>query len=439
MAEGAIPSQTPGMWIRGGAAGLWSEACKAALIACGIDPNDFGTYDERARAQKDARDDYRKRRIDELEKAGKKHPAPCKYPGSDGKRDCECFQTAEALEKEGAHKWILMNSQSGHMSQNCFYQAPGKRADPCSNIRPSKSADGSLNSGGYGYRDNDAFCMDHIGLRTGMEHYEICRREQQHRASLGDRPATMADMRRGVEGTASIVVEGTASRRGGDSGFGDIDPLSKQVQNKSAARTERGELVDSARQKLAADMSAGASSEAQAAAGQQGAEGKKPNSVSGAGPDDETKKAAVKCLADAWEQSIGEMQATAVTEHGSAQKIAAEERQKELDAYDNSRKKGQKKADTFDDLPADRKKAAESRAAKRIQDRQDTLAKQGAESAGKANNPPTEQDCLEYQANWLYQHQKPDGTYPPMQGAVGAGPPPTTHPAGTVDTAEMGM
>ena len=114
------------------------------MIACGINPDDFGTYDQRAKAQSAAREDFQKRRCEQLAKDGQSHPAPCKFKGNPS--SCTCYRSAEALESEKAQKWLYMNSQSGHLSLNHFYQ--GKREDPCSGHPPSRNADGSMNGGG---------------------------------------------------------------------------------------------------------------------------------------------------------------------------------------------------------------------------------------------------------------------------------------------------
>jgi len=419
------------MWIRGGGAGMWSEECKKALIACGINPEKFGTYDERAKAQSQARQEYAQKKIKEAGGEGKKHEPPCKYGGSGAKPgDCTCFRTPEALDEVGGDHWITLNSQSGHLSRNTFYQGEGARADPCSNVRPSPG-----NSGAYGYRDNDALCMDHAGLYTGMEHYEICRREQRQGEHVGDGPMPTSpknppdgtSLREGVEGSARIVVNGTASRREGDPKSEVFDPKSG-LGKMSELREERGDRVDEARDKAAAELKAKEAEQAGKAGKKDAAKAQKPNSPSGGRADEKTRDLAVKCISDAWQASLKEMQQTAVTEYGSAGALTQKAHEDAVKKHNASGAKP--KAKSYDDLPPAKKAEADKAAKDAIDARQKELEAKGAESAGRAGSPPpkepTEKQCLEYQANWLAQHRDPAGNFPPMQGSGGPGPGPTT-------------
>jgi hypothetical protein len=417
------------MWLSAGAGAMWSDACRKALIACGINPDNFGRYKDRAKAQADARKKYTDKRIDDLAKRGEKHPTPCKYSGEGS--SCTCYQTADALEHMKGDEWITLNSQSGHVSRNAFYQGEGARADPCSNTRPSPG-----NSGAYGYRDDDAFCMDHAGLRTGMEHYEICRREQRQNEHVGDGPMPLlpkdppdgTSLREGAEGTASICVNGTASRRAGDDRYELFDPKDR-LGKMSEKRIDRGETVDAARAKAAEELQEKEAKKAGDVAEKDAAKEKTPNSPSGGDePSQKTKDKAVKCIADAWQASLKEMQSSAISEYGTAAKV----KQDHVDKYNNQTPPPKPPAQTADDLPKDKKDAADAAAKKAVDDKQKELAAKGAESAGRAGDPPpkepTEQQCLEYQANWLDQHQDGEGNCPPMQGSGGAGPPPQTTP-----------
>ena len=389
------------------------------MIACGINPDDFGTYDQRAKAQAAARADFQQRRCEQLGGPEKSHPPPCHYKGPGG--TCTCYQTQQALDSEGSQNWIYLNSQSGHLSQNCFYQAPGARADPCSNIRPSSSADGTQNSGGYGYRDNDALCMDHIGLRTGQEHYWVCRGEQAHRQSLGpNAPVPESELQRGVENSARVVVDRSASSQGGAPNVD--DNLTLKAGGKTETRAARGDLVNQARGGIAQSPSGSGGAQGAAGAGATQGQGS-PNSPAGGGASDADKNKAVECIKDAWKKSLHEMQTTAVAEHSTAGQLSRDEVAAYNAAHPNA------PVGAISQMPEPHRAAAQGRVDAGVQARQRQLEQQGAERAGATGDPhPTADECLEYQGNWLYQNQRPDGTFPPMQGSTGSGPPPNTGP-----------
>jgi hypothetical protein len=394
---------------------MFDSDCRAAMIACGINPDDFGTYDQRANAQSAAREDFQKRRCEQLAKDGQSHPAPCKFKGNPS--SCTCYRSAEALESEKAQKWLYMNSQSGHLSLNHFYQ--GKREDPCSNHPPSRNADGSMNGGGYGYRDNDALCMDHAGLHAGEEHYWVCRAEDAHRRDLGTNAAVpQSELERGVENSARVVVDRSQSAQGGAPNV--EDGLTLAAGKTAEERAKHGALVDKARSQLAKDLAAAEG--AQGAAGTGATQGQSPpNSPAGGGASKEDKDKAVECIKDAWKQAVQEMQATAVAEHSTAGRKSAAE----VAAY-NARNPNAK-VNSISEMPEPERSAAKGRVDAAVEKRQQELRDQHADTAGAKGEPPpkapTEQDCLDYQGNWLYQNQRPDGTFPPMQGNTGPKPP----------------
>jgi hypothetical protein len=402
-------AQTPGTWLKGGAGGLWSAACRAALIACGIDPDNFGDYDARAKAQAAERKKYRDQRMAEAKKKGKnKRPHEPSCPtGSDPKKMCQCVETEAALKEMGAERWNLANSQSGHISQNAFYQ--GHRADPCSNIPPT-----SGNAGTYGYEDNKAFCMDHQGRANnpGTMHYEITNREAafaQETAASGKTTVNQAHIEKGVDGTAQIATEGAQSRQKGNGPAWDKDgTVSKE-------RQEQGQLSDKAKDQQAKEL-AKKENKGKKAKGSGRGKGKKANRPSQKGPSKKDAKKARECIKDAWKQSLNEMRDNVVNEHSTAAKSA--ECKKEIADHNKNRKKGQPEAKSYTDLPAARRKKVDAAVAKKVDARQKELEKNGAHNAGKTGPPPSEAECLEYQANWLYNNRRANGTYPPLQGRV---------------------
>ena len=143
--------QTPGAWVLAGGGGYWSAECRAALAACGIDPDNFGTYQQRLDAQKAAREGYQRPRIAEAEATprrapGRDHVSGCVRSDSSRRTSrhvCSCHEDASAFNDvlmgtNGAppnpsgsmQPWLTANAQSGHISGNAFYQDSGARGDP---------------------------------------------------------------------------------------------------------------------------------------------------------------------------------------------------------------------------------------------------------------------------------------------------------------------
>ena len=53
-----MSTETPGTWILKPGQEGYDAACRAAMMACGIDPDSFGTYDQRLEAQRALRQAY---------------------------------------------------------------------------------------------------------------------------------------------------------------------------------------------------------------------------------------------------------------------------------------------------------------------------------------------------------------------------------------------
>jgi len=120
------------------------------------------------------------------------------------------------------------------------------------------------------------------------------------------------------------------------------------------------------------------------------------------------------------------MQTTAVAEHSTAAQLE----RAEVAAHNERNPNAQ--VNSLSEIPEPERAAAQGRVDQGVPARQRELEQRGAESAGATGNPsPTPQECLEYQGNWLYQNHRPDGTFPPMQGSTGSGPPPSTGPGST--------
>jgi hypothetical protein len=118
----------------------------------------------------------------------------------------------------------------------------------------------------------------------------------------------------------------------------------------------------------------------------------------------DSEKIAVQCIVQQWENSVGKVQSDAVAKHGPD---SPEKQQALLAAYN---KKNGTKHKTWDSLSDDQKKEA-------VEARQKELATAkagGPNAAGKAMDPPSKDDCKEWQANWLWQNQTAGGFPPPM-------------------------
>ncbi len=401
--------QTPGMWLKGAMAVLLSDACKKALAACGINPENFGSYDDRLKAQGGERKDYRDKRDKEAgQPGGRPHEGACPKSG-DGKT-CRCHESDAAAGDLGPEKFALANSQSGHIGQNAFFQ--GTRGDPCSNVPPQGTGGGA-----YGYDDNRAMCMDHLGRsnQPGTIHYEITQREAQYAEYLksqGVKNVTQDQMADGVKGTAAIAAGGAQSRHAGDAENAKFD---SNLGKMTADRQETAQKTDAAKDAHAAALQQKSAQAGTAAQSGHAAAGT-PNSPSGNGPTSKDKQDAIDCIENAWKQSLNDMRTRAVDEHSTvANSKACDDA---IKAYNKGKPKDQK-IKNYSELPPDKKKEVDEQAKQQVADRQKQLEEKGAGSAGKAGDPsPTKDECREYQANWLNEKKKADGAFPPMQGRV---------------------
>jgi hypothetical protein len=439
--------QTPGTWLSGAAGQLWSPACRAALIECGINPDNFGTYADREKSQSKARKPYREQRIDEAEKQGTRdHEPGCPRQGTGtlGKSDtwppfdgpgmkrCLCHESAVACQEMRAQNngsvlpWAEGNSESGHISQNALYQSV--RGDPCSNVRPTAG-----NAGGYGYQDDKAFCMDHMGRSSdrGTDHYEITRREAQFKAHLKElmeqngSPVVPQDkIEQGARGTIDLAVRGGSARTTAPTD--EIKEVDQKLGEMTPERKERTAQIDAMREQVRTELKA---KEAQAGpAGQAGMEtGHKPNSPSGADPKTEAEKVAAKCIFDAWKEAVDEMRNELVDKHsvaGQSPECAAA-----VAKHNANLKPGEKPATGYSSLSPDERKSVDKAVEERGKAKMDTLKNEQKADAGKTGDPnPTAQQCLEYQANWLQQNRDQNGNLLPIAGRV---PGKATTTAGT--------
>lgn len=428
-------AQTPGTWVKAGGLVIWSAECRAALIACGVNPDNFGTYDERAKAQSKLREEYAKQRDAEAAAGTRKHEPSCPR-GSSADRPCRCYETNVGFEdfkkknNGSILPWMEANSQSGHISNDAFYRNPGTRDDPCGNVRPSVR-DGELNAGGYGYQGDKALCMDHFGRSNdnGSMHQQICELERNQSNAVkagGNGNVDAAQIEDGARATAGVAVNGADARQNGQPGppwDTTRKPLKPEgeIYNKELSQLQKDQAAE-----LKAREGTSASS-GQAAT----TEGQKPNSPSGPGPTDAEKKKAIDCITEEWKKSMVEMRNNTVNEHSTVGK--SPEAKAAVEAHNAGPPPADPPAKGYTDLPADKRAAVDKQVAGQVAARQAELEKKGAMSAGEAKNPPTKEDCLEYQANWLNANRGPDGNFPPIAGTAQGVAGPSSIPVGGAD------
>ena len=412
--------QTPVLHLKGGGGVPWPDAaCRAALIACGIDPDGFGSYSDRRDAQSAEREKYRDR-VDAKVGKGNPHPSPCTYPKSP---PCECYKSKEAYdecmkEQGGAEKWLRMNSQSGHMSRDEWYRAkpanPGEktREDPCANHPPTAG-----NAGGYGNDSKMAFCTDHVGLSRGQEHWKVCKVEREHAKDAkadpnlqGMMPAS--SLAKQVDATTDTMIDSKASGINGQpvSSLGKLSP----------EEIERGRKIDAARAQMAKEKADQAVKNGQVPPGTKPTPGK-PNDASDADPTKTNREKAKECIKDAWKQAVQQMRQQAVD--GSS--MVSARKQEAIAKHEAKHPPPPKK--TFEQLPPDEQDAAR----KKVQEDmkkfgEDKGLRPDKSTQSKDPGPPTQKDCLDYQGAWLFAHQDGSGNFPPMQGRAPGATPPST-------------
>jgi hypothetical protein len=405
---GSKKAQIPTPWLSAGGTAMFSADCRAAMIKCGIDPDAFGTYEGRAAAQSQARRDWQ----EEQRKRFGDDPSQWPDPASQAELD--------RMAADGrAGQFVTMNSQSGHLVQNNFFQS--RREDSCSNYPPQRDSRGNMtNSGGYGYSDSGAACTDHMAgaevrtrngqpmttaiHRNGHEHREICNSEAQQRANIcgpaGSGGAVgPGDIRDNANATAGVMVNGTAATR---------SAAPSGLAPAGSPEAQRAAITDNARQRQAAELQANEGAAA-SAGGASGATGGSSNSKASA-PTDADKQKAIECISAAAQQALLDQRAKCINDRATQSGPASDAaRQSVLDDYNRRNPPG---VQNFDQLPPNVQGLAASR------QRQMDLEAQGAAS-GQAGTPsPTQDQCLEHQANVLYQEQVMTGGLPGMGGRV---------------------
>jgi hypothetical protein len=379
------PLGIPGLWVAGGGAGLSNAECNKALADCGLVPDQFGEYSDVSESQSAAR---KKLRADARKAAGdeSKHIPPCKLPSKPenaNAKTCRCSLSPQAQALVTPEEFYHANSEAGHLLRDDLMRAKGGRDDPCANHPPDFTGKPPAHSGGCGYETSSALCMDHFGSSTlgGSTHHLVCGAERDF-AKAQDNQIPMSQLKVGVASSAVTTV--TAGRLR-------LNPETKSLEPQQVKQNYEGnrDKTSSAQSATAASLSQGQSTF---------------SSRLQSGELSDSEKIAVQCIVQQWENSVGKVQSDAVAKHGPD---SPEKQQALLAAYN---KKNGTKHKTWDSLSDDQKKEA-------VEARQKELATAkagGPNAAGKAMDPPSKDDCKEWQANWLWQNQTAGGFPPPM-------------------------
>lgn len=367
---------TPGMWALGPGLGGWSVDCAAALMACGVDPEGFGTYKERLDAQGLARKEL-----------GTAH------------------QSAEVLDDKGPELWLRANSQSGHQCQNaCFTK---HRHDPCGNYPPT-SGDPNAPSA-FGYDHDKAPSTDHHGKSSthGTTHGEISKHlDRQWEGKKTGEPLDFDALKRSTKENAEIHVDCNVQQKD-----------STKPKKTIAARINTAQQANAERLlKKNPDAEA-------ALAAKFGTEPGSVSDPSNGGPSAAVKDFAAECQAAKWEQDMATMRSNAI----NASPIAKSSAAKQAIADHNAGKEEKDHIKNFTDLPQDKQKEVvdanrpgelsndDPPKAPANQNIDPPQKAKGGQGRGKPpNGTPTKADCRAAQGNYLaWQVANSDGNKMP--------------------------
>ncbi|MEZ4338246.1 MAG: hypothetical protein R3B82_16620, partial [Sandaracinaceae bacterium] len=285
-----MSTETPGTWILKPGQEGYDAACRAAMMACGIDPDSFGTYDQRLEAQRALRQAY------------------------DAEHGKNAHRSAQALNDMGTEDYLRANSQSGHQVQNACFTS--QREDPCGNYPPADGNPGTPSS--FGYQWNLAPSTDHHGRScdSGTTHGEISRHlDRQWEGQATGTPLTAAQLRQSALENAQVHVSPNVNAQ---------DPAHWDSQG--AERRARAARLNGAQQAEAARLLDQNPDEAAIVAANQGVDPGSPSDPSSGGPTQATQDFAAECQAVQWEKDMEAMRANAINSSpiGQSDACAAE-------------------------------------------------------------------------------------------------------------------
>lgn len=380
---------TAGAWVLSPGDEGYDAACRAAMMACGVNPDGFGTYSERLEKQGQIRDAY------------------------DEKNGDGAHRTEQALQDLGSDQYLTANSQSGHQVQNACFTS--EREDPCGNYPPRDGSPGAASAFGYDWRG--APSTDHHGASCdhGTTHGEISKHlDRQWGGQATGTDLDMSQLRQSANENAQVHVSPTVCPQ---------DPA--KFNRMPAERRERADRINNAQQANAHAL-LGANPDAAAIVDAQ--EGLAPGTAASpafGGASAEAQAFAAECQAADWEKKMEQMRADAINNSPIGQSqacadacaaagidppqftaLSAEQQQ----AVVNANRPGHLTNDTPPQAPADRN----------INPPQQNNGA-GQRGPGTPPNTPTMDDCRNFQGNYLaWQTANNGGQMPPWGGRVPA-------------------
>jgi hypothetical protein len=371
---------TPGLFQLAGAAAGISAACAKAVQKCGYDPDDFGKHEQVQKKISDAKDkvqDY-----NDALKTNKKPMPP----------------------KPTAHDAMLARCESGHLTQDRMFHAPGSgtRADPCQNNYPDKGD-------ALGYVSSQAPCMPMLakgvegGAKVGSPHWAVGRNEDAQRADPANQGRDLSQKDLGDLSDQNVRL---ALREDPDSRK---DYNAKIRKLKEQAKPGKPDRVQEARERRdeAVAMSQASSKDLK----EQGGTGAKDGSKS------DDKKKASECIEVFRKFAMAEMRREAIEKYGR-------DYQKTRDAAAQTHAQAKKDVDDARKALANPKLTPDQRKAEQRKMRDAFRTQQ---------NTPTPEgvDCLNKQIRTMGGRSKPNGNMGPPLPAPGEfkGFNPETQPA----------
>ncbi|MBX3276026.1 MAG: hypothetical protein KF729_37590 [Sandaracinaceae bacterium] len=369
-----MPTETPGVWTLKPGQDGYDAACRAAMMACGIDPDGFGTYTQRNDAQ------------GAIRKA---------YNDQHGKN---AHRSPQALNDMGTEQYLCANSESGHQVQNACFTA--HRHDPCGNYPPADGNPGTPSA--FGYHHDRAPSTDHHGRScdSGTTHGEISRHlDRQWEGQATGTPLTAEQLRRSAAENAAVHVSPNVTAQ---------DPA--HFASMSADRRDRAARINGCQQANAERLLDANPDAAAIVAANQGIEPGSPASPSAGGPTAETQAFAAECQAVQWEKDMEALRADAINNSPIGQSAAC---------ADACAAEG---VESFTQLsPEAQQRVVQANTPGPHDPPPGTPPAMYSPQPREAGNPPTQQDCMNDQGNYLAWQTANNGGRPP--GWAGQVPP----------------
>lgn len=180
-------AQTPGTFLRGGGSGFFSARCVKALAECGLEPEDFGSYEHVKGRIRAAKRDVLEHKL--AKARGENPPDP------------------------SARTKLLASSDAGHLRQNSLFQR--ERGNSCQNEQPR-----SGHPGAPGYHHDLAPCGPHPSgtgkCKAGTTHWAQAQVEASVREGKkpGD-PVSAQEISQVSKETSKLTAKGLEDKAQG--------------------------------------------------------------------------------------------------------------------------------------------------------------------------------------------------------------------------------